>query len=550
MDRRPRGADLRSPRCRTEATRIAGCQCQPHDRPCRNGALRRSGPRPRRSMPQPSPSTRLRDATNPTENPTHGFPGHHMKPNGAPARFDDQYRVFIWRSVLGHDRHQVGRRCLRYACVGFFAKAARLRRRVDGDVGCMDRRPRGADLRSPRYRTEATRIAGCHCQPHDRPCRNGALRRSGPRPRRSMPQPSPSTRLRDAANSTENPTHGFPGHHMKPNGAPARFDDQYRVFIWRSVLGHDRHQVGRRCLRYACVGFFAKAARLRRRIDGDAGYMDRRPRGADLRSPRCRTEATRIAGCHCQPHDRPCRNGALRRSGPRPRRSMPQPSPSTRLRDAANSTENPTHGFPGHHMKPNGAPARFDDQYRVFIWRSVLGHDRHQVGRRCLRYACVGFFAKAARLRRRIDGDAGYMDRRPRGADLRSPRCRTEATRIAGCHCQPHDRPCRNGALRRSGPRPRRSMPQPSPSTRRRDAANSTENPTHGYRHQHPKPIGAPARIDDQARVCIRPMVTGNHRPWSGRRCPRYACVGHSANACDIPPSGWRRCRMYGPSGA
>ncbi|AKS42717.1 hypothetical protein HNQ63_003081 [Wenzhouxiangella marina] len=41
---------------------------------------------------------------------------------------------------------------------------------------------------------------------------------------------------------------------------------------------------GQRCLRYPCVGFSAMLGALRRRVDGDVGYMDRRARGPDLRS--------------------------------------------------------------------------------------------------------------------------------------------------------------------------------------------------------------------------------------------------------------------------
>ncbi|AKS40676.1 hypothetical protein WM2015_290 [Wenzhouxiangella marina] len=153
-------------------------------------------------------------------------------------------------------------------------------------------------------------------------------------------------------------------------------------------------------------------------------------------------------------------------------------------------------------------------------------------------------------LDRRVDGDSGRMVRRAhtrsvfgaallasgqphyasdlRWADLHWARCRTKATRIYGCRCQNHDRQRPIEAHGRSGPRPRRSMPQPSPTTRRRDAAIPTENPTRGYRGQHMKPNGAHAAL-------IRRFLTGCS---SGAAC--WGTIGRRVvgDGCNMRASG------------
>ncbi|MBB6087584.1 hypothetical protein HNQ63_002056, partial [Wenzhouxiangella marina] len=172
-------------------------------------------------------------------------------------------------------------RCLGHPSVGLSVMSGTLRRRVDGDFGCMDRRARGPDLRFADIVPGAPPLpingTPDHRMPRARPTSTLQIdtrRRSGPRPRRSISQASPPTRRRDPPTATKNPTHTSRRRQPGPNEA---------IATDRQRNGWPPHPP--RCLGHPSVGLSVMSGTLRRRVDGDFGCMDRRARGPDLRFP-------------------------------------------------------------------------------------------------------------------------------------------------------------------------------------------------------------------------------------------------------------------------
>ncbi|AKS42736.1 hypothetical protein HNQ63_003061 [Wenzhouxiangella marina] len=126
---------------------------------------------------------------------------------------------------------------------------------------------------------------------------------------------------------------------------------------------------------------------------------------------------------------------------------------------------------------------------------------------------CVsGFLVAVGGSRRRVDGDAWDMDRRGRGPDLRRVSMRmVDVGRARGIRWSGVPLIGTGGAPgtmsenRRSGPRARRSMFQTSPSTRRRNVADITGNPTHGCPRQRGGCGGPRSRWRSVAMVSLGP---------------------------------------------